>query len=107
MPAHEFSDSNFDQEVLKSNQPVLVDFWAEWCAPCKMQGPIIDDMAKEYVGKAKIGSMEVDQNPQYPQQYGIMSIPTLILFKGGKPVWQSTGLTEKERLAEALDKVLG
>lgn len=101
----EFNDSNFEEEVLKSDKPVLVDFWAEWCAPCKMQGPIVKEVAKDYEGKAKVGTLEVDQNPHSAQQYGILSIPTLIIFKDGKPVWQSSGVTQKPKLAEELDKV--
>ncbi len=107
MSALSLTDGTFDQEVLKSDKPVLVDFWAEWCAPCKIQGPIVDEVAKNYEGRAKVASMEVDQHPQYPQQYGILSIPTVIIFKAGMPVWQGVGLQNKDKLAEALDKVLG
>lgn len=106
MSALKLTDGTFDQEVLKDSGTVLVDFWAEWCAPCKIQGPIIDEVAKEYEGKAKIASIEVDQNPQFAQQYGILSIPTLMIFKAGQPMWQGVGLQSKEKLHEALDKSL-
>ena len=102
------TDATFQQEVLNEmDKPVLVDFWAEWCPPCKLQGPIIEEVAKAYEGKAKVATMEVDQNPQFPQQYGILSIPTLIMFKQGKPVWQGVGLQDKAKIDEAFEKVLG
>ncbi len=105
MPEVKLTDSSFDQEVLKADKPVLVDFWAEWCAPCKVQGPIIETVAKEYEGKVKVASLEVDQSPVSAQQYGILSIPTLILFKQGKPIWQATGVQSKDRISEELDKL--
>lgn len=98
------TDQNFEQEVEKSSGAVLVDFWAEWCGPCKMQGPIVEEVAKEFAGKAKVGKLEVDQNPNMAQKYGIMSIPTLAIFKGGKIVWQGIGLQQKGALAEQLNK---
>ncbi|MFA6553113.1 MAG: thioredoxin [Patescibacteria group bacterium] len=100
------TDQNFDQEVLQSPTPVLVDFWAEWCGPCKMQGPIVEEVAKAFEGKAKIGKLEVDQNPSKAQQYGVMSIPTLAIFKQGKIVWQGIGLQQKAQLTEQINKVL-
>lgn len=107
MAGMKLTDQNFDQEVLKSEAPVLVDFWAAWCGPCKMQAPIIEELRKEFEGKAKVGGVEVDENPKTAQQYGIMSIPTLAIFKEGKIVWQATGVQEKGTLAGELNKVLG
>ncbi|MDP2684742.1 MAG: thioredoxin [bacterium] len=101
-----FTDQNFEQEVLKNDTPVLVDFWAEWCGPCKIQGPIVEAVAKDFDGKAKVGKLEVDQNPQMSQKFGVMSIPTLAIFKAGKVVWQGVGLHQKDALAEELKKVL-
>ncbi len=100
------TDQNFDQEVMQSEGPVLVDFWAEWCGPCKMQGPIIEQLAKEFEGKFKVGKLEVDQNPSKAQQFGVMSIPTLVIIKSGKVVWQGIGLQQKAQLAEQMTKVL-
>ncbi len=80
------TDANFDKEVLKADKPVLVDFWAVWCGPCQMQGPIVEEVAKAMTGKAKIGKFNVDENPQVAQKYGIMSIPTLMIFKSGTVV---------------------
>lgn len=107
MPEVKLTDQNFEEEVLKSDQPVLVDFWAEWCGPCRMQGPIIEELAKDFEGKVKIGKLEVDENPNMAQKHSVMSIPTIMLFKGGEVVWQSTGLQQKKVLAEELDKVVG
>jgi len=101
------TDKTFEEEVLKSDTPVLVDFWAEWCGPCKMQGPIIEELAKDYEGKAKIGKLDVDANPNMAQKHGVLSIPTLIIFKGGEVVWQGIGLQQKEALAAELDKIIG
>ncbi|MFB1003112.1 MAG: thioredoxin, partial [Bacteroidia bacterium] len=84
--ALEFSDSNFEQEVLNSDTPVLVDFWAEWCGPCRMIGPLVEELATEYEGKAKIGKMNIDNNPGTPMKYGVRSIPTLLVFKNGEVV---------------------
>jgi len=100
------TDQSFEAEVIKNDQPVLVDFWAEWCGPCKMQGPIVEELAKEFEGKAKVAKLEVDQNPQMAQQYGVMSIPTIAIFKGGEIVWQGVGLQQKDALAEELKKHL-
>ncbi|MEX2007281.1 MAG: thioredoxin, partial [Candidatus Levyibacteriota bacterium] len=80
-----FTDANFESEVLKSEVPVLVDFWAPWCAPCRIVSPIVEELAKEYEGKLKIGKLNVDENPQAAQNFGVMSIPTIILFQNGKP----------------------
>ncbi|MFA5134797.1 MAG: thioredoxin [Patescibacteria group bacterium] len=103
----ELTDSNFEQEVLKASGPVLVDFWAEWCGPCRMQGPIVGELAKDFEGKAKVGKLEVDQNPQTAQRYGVMSIPTLAIFKGGEVAWQGVGLQQKKQLEEELKKAVG
>lgn len=102
--AMEFTDENFGKEVLQSEIPVLVDFWAPWCGPCKVLGPTIDELAEEYKDKGvKIGKMNVDENPTVPGKFGIMSIPTLIFFKDGQPQDQVVGAQPKERLAEKLD----
>lgn len=100
------TDQNFEQEVLKSATPVLVDFWAEWCGPCKVQAPIIEELAKKYAGKVKIGQLEVDESPAMAQHYGIMSIPTLMIFKGGKITWQVAGVQQKKVLEEQLEAAL-
>jgi len=99
----EFTDGNFDGEVLKSSQPVLVDFWAEWCMPCRMLGPTIDALADQFNGKAKIGKLDTDANRQVAMKYGITAIPTIIIFKGGQPVKKLVGIAKKEDLAAALD----
>lgn len=98
--AHEFTDANFATDVLKSTKPVLVDFWAPWCQPCKMIGPVIEKLAKELEATVLIGKLNVDDNPQTAQQYGVMSIPTMILFKDGKPVGQTMGFQPEPKLRE-------
>ncbi len=101
----ELTDDNFEEEVLKeANQPVLVDFFAAWCPPCKMLGPIIEELAKDFDGKAKVGKVDVDKNKKYAGQYKVQSIPTLILFKNGEPVETLMGLQQKDKLAELLNK---
>ncbi len=102
----EFTDQNFGQEVLKSDKPALVDFWAPWCGPCQMMGPIIDKLAKELEGKVKVGKMNVDENPTTAARYGIMSIPSLKIFKGGQVVKEFTGAQAKETLKNELEKIL-
>lgn len=94
----ELTDGNFEQEVLKSDQPVLVDFWAEWCGPCRMIGPVVEEMAGEYDGKAKIGKVNVDLNPEVSVKYGIRSIPALLIFKDGEVVDQIIGAVPKTHL---------
>ncbi len=96
------TDDNFDAEVLKSDIPVLVDFWAEWCMPCKMVEPIVDQIAQEYAGKVKIGKVDVDSNPQISMKYGIRSIPTLLIFKNGQPVDQIIGAVPKKNILQKL-----
>ena len=95
------TDANFDTEVLKSPSPVLVDFWAPWCGPCRVQGPIVEDVAEEMPG-IKVGKFNVDENPVVGQRYQIMSIPTLMIFSGGQVKEQLVGLTSKEKLKEKL-----
>jgi len=103
----QFTDENFEQEVLKeTNQPVLVDFGATWCPPCKMLAPIIEELAKDFAGKVKIGKIDVDQNKKYASQYKVQSIPTIILFKNGEPVETLMGLQPKDKLTELLNKHL-
>ncbi|MBE2182193.1 MAG: thioredoxin [Anaerolineae bacterium] len=94
----EVTANTFQNDVLNSSQPVLVDFWAEWCSPCKMIAPIVEQIAHEQAGKLKVVAMDTDANPDVPIQFGIMSIPTLILFKGGQPVVRITGYQAKDRI---------
>lgn len=101
-----FTDANFKSEVLGSPVPVLVDFWAEWCGPCRMLGPIVEKLAKDYGGKVKMGKLNVDDNSETPQQYGIQGIPTIILFKGGQVVNQIVGFQPEDRLKAAIDSLL-
>lgn len=101
-----FTDANFDQEVIQSELPVLVDFWATWCAPCKAIAPLIDTVADEYSGKVKIGKVNVDENQATPGKFGVRGIPTLILFKGGVVVDQIVGAVPKSQLDALLAKAL-
>lgn len=99
----ELTDTNFQSEVLSSNQPVLVDFWAPWCGPCRKIAPMIDELASEYSGAVRVGKVNIDDNQQAAMEYGIEAIPTLIVFKDGKPVQRFQGIPAKARLQEALD----
>lgn len=94
---------NFDAEVLKSSQPVLVDFWASWCGPCRMLGPVISELAEELKGKAKVGKVNVDEEPELSNTYGVSSIPTVLLFKDGKVVKTSIGVKPKEQFISMID----
>ena len=100
------TDSSFEQDVLKSNVPVLLDFWAEWCGPCKMIAPILDQIAAEYVGKVVVAKMNVDENPKTPMKFNVRGIPTLILFKNGKAEGQKIGAVRKADVAAFLDSKL-
>jgi len=100
------TDATFEAEVLKSDKPTLIDFWASWCAPCKAIAPIVDELAVEYEGKVKVTKMNVDENPATPSKFGVRGIPTLILFKGGQVVEQKVGAVPKAQLADMLKKAL-
>ncbi|NUM25776.1 MAG: thioredoxin [Candidatus Buchananbacteria bacterium] len=101
-----FTDENFSQEVLNSPVPVLVDFWAPWCGPCKMQGPIIEELAREYEGKnIKIGKLNVDEAPNAASRFQVMSIPTLMIFRNGQPIGQMIGVQDKNTLASKLQEL--
>ena len=100
----EFTDQNFETEVLGSDQPVLVDFWAEWCGPCKRLGPTIDELASDYDGRVTVGKLNVDDNPGIAGRFSIRGIPTLLLFKGGQIVEQVVGLADKDSLKKIIDK---
>lgn len=102
----EFSEQNFDREVLKSETPVLVDIWAAWCGPCRMIAPLVEELAGTYAGKVKMGKLNVDDHPQVAAQYRIMNIPTLLLFKGGQEVDRIVGVVPKQELARRIEKVI-
>ncbi len=104
--AKKFTDDSFQEDVLNSDKPVLVDFWAEWCGPCRMVGPVVDEMAGEYEGKAKIGKVNVDENPEISSKYGIRSIPSLLIFKDGEVVDQIVGDVPKSQLKKQLEAQL-
>ncbi len=101
--AFEFTDQNFQEEALETDNLIVVDFWAEWCGPCKMIGPIIEELADEYSGKAKVGKVNVDQNSDISMKYGIRSIPTILFIKDGEIVDKQVGVTTKEKLKSKID----
>tara|TARA_A100001015_G_C14998742_1_gene717388 strand:- start:946 stop:1263 length:318 start_codon:yes stop_codon:yes gene_type:complete len=104
--ALEITDSNFEETVLKSHKPVLVDFWASWCGPCRMVGPIIDEISEEYEGKAVVGKVDIDSNQQYAAQFGVRNIPTVLVFKNGELVDRKVGVSSKNDYAQALDSLI-
>ena len=106
MAALEVTDDSFSNEVLNSELPVLVDFWAEWCGPCKMVSPIVEELSNDYAGKIKVTKLDVDSNPQTAANYGIRGIPTLLMFKDGSAVDQIVGAVPKAQIAERLDKII-
>ena len=103
----EVNDSNFDQVVLQAKTPVLVDLWAPWCAPCRMVAPVVEELVSEYEGRVSFAKLNVDQNPRTASRYGIMSIPTLLIFKDGKPLSNIVGFRPKAELKRSLDAALG
>lgn len=104
---NDVTDQNFEQEVLKSDSPVLVDFWATWCQPCRVLAPTVAQVAQQYEGKAKVVKLDVDNNNEVAQRYGIKGIPTLIVFKGGNEAERVVGATSKENIARMIDRALG
>ena len=100
------TDTTFDSEVISSQKPVLVDFWAEWCGPCKMVAPIVEELSDEYEGQVKFTKIDVDENPEMAQKYGVRGIPTLLIFNGGAPVDQLVGALPKKSIKDRLDTVL-
>jgi|TARA_B110000259_G_scaffold163584_1_gene189019 thioredoxin 1 len=104
--ALEITDANFDEIVLKSEQPVMIDFWAAWCGPCRMVGPIIDDISNDYDGKAVVGKLDVDAHQEFAAKYGVRNIPTVLVFKGGELVGRQVGVAPKKAYSDALDAVL-
>ena len=104
--ALKITDSNFEETVLKSDKPVLVDFWAAWCGPCRMVGPIIDELSEEYEGKAVVGKVDIDSNQQYAAQFGVRNIPTVLVFKNGELVDRKVGVSSKNDYAQALDSLI-
>ncbi|MCL3779837.1 thioredoxin [Prolixibacteraceae bacterium JC049] len=104
--AIEITDANFEEIVLKSDKPVLVDFWAEWCGPCRMVGPLVEELATEYEGKAVVGKLDVDTSTNVPAKYGIRNIPTILFFKDGEIVDKQVGAVPKTVLAQKIDALL-
>ena len=105
IPTIEVNESNFEAEVLNSTQPVVVDFWAEWCGPCKMLGPVLDEIASEQIGKARVAKVNVDENSALAERFSIRSIPTLLYFKGGQVRKQSLGVVSKKAIVSTLEAV--
>ena len=103
---HEFTDQSFDTDVVQAGIPVLIDFWAVWCGPCKAIAPTIEEIAGDYAGKVKVGKLNVDQNQNTAMQYGVRSIPTLLIMKSGEVVSQIVGAVPKENITKALDEIL-
>ena len=106
MPVIELTQDNFQEEVLDRAEPVLVDFTATWCGPCLMMAPIVEQLADEFAGRVVVGRLDIDQNGPLASQYGVMAIPTLIVFKGGEPAFRQVGLVSKEQLSRKLQEVL-
>ena len=104
--AIEITDANFEETVLKSDKPVIVDFWAAWCGPCRMVGPIIDEISQDYEGKAVVGKLDVDLNQEFAAKYGVRNIPTVLLFDKGEIVGRQVGVAPKKAYSDALDKVI-
>jgi thioredoxin 1 len=102
----ELNEENFDKEVIKSSQPVMVDFWAPWCGPCRMMAPVVEELATKYSGKAKIGKLNTDDNPNIASEYQISAIPTLLFFKDGKVVKEIVGVQPKEEISKILDSLI-
>lgn len=104
--ALEITDANFEETVLKSKKPVLVDFWAAWCGPCRMVGPVIDEISNEYEGKAVVGKLDVDANQEFAAKYGVRNIPTVLIFKDGEMVDRKVGVSPKDTYSQALDALI-
>ena len=104
--AMEITSDNFDEAVIKNDKPVLVDFWAEWCNPCRMLAPVVDQIAQDYDGKAVVGKIDIDSEPDLAGRFGVMSIPTLIVFKSGAVAGKSVGVVSKDKIAAMLDDAL-
>ena len=102
----EITDATFDKLVLQSDKPVMVDFWAAWCGPCRMVGPIIDELSKEYDGKAVVGKVDVDNNQEFAAKYGVRNIPTVLVFKNGELIDRKVGVSPKQVYAEVIDSAL-
>ena len=100
------TDATFDEVVLKSNKPVVVDFWAAWCGPCRMVGPVIDEVATEYDGKAVVGKVDVDANQEFAAKYGVRNIPTVLIFQNGEVVGRQVGVSQKKTYTDAIDALL-